>query len=289
MGNKTGLGRGLSSLIPDKNDQPDKVSDQSVEDNADSVLEVAIDQVQHNPRQPRQNFSADDLEDLVSSIKQHGILQPLLVSTRDDGQYELIAGERRLRSAKEAGLKKVPVVIRSVNDQEKLELALIENIQRQDLNALEEAVAYKSLVDEFEMTQEEVARRVGKSRPTVTNTIRLLDLPEEMQDALREGKLSRSHGRTLLSESDREKQKKLFQAILGGGVTVRETEARAGNQQRAAQRQSRFKADIAAAEAQLQETLGTKVSIQEKNGRGKILIDFYSREELKKILGHFED
>lgn len=291
MKTKTGLGRGLSSLIPDKNDKPVQAVDGSKEkvSELDSVLEVAIDQVHHNPRQPRQNFSSEDLEDLVGSIKQHGILQPLLVSVRDDGQYELIAGERRLRSAKEAGLSKVPVVARSVNDQEKLELALIENIQRQDLNALEEAVAYKSLIDEFEMTQEEVARRVGKARPTVANTVRLLDLPEEMQDALREGKLSRSHARTLLAEDDQEKQKQLFQAILGGGVTVREIEARTENKLRASRRRSRSAADISAAEAQLQDILGTKVNIQEKDGQGKILIDFYSREDLKKILNRFQD
>jgi len=276
-----GLGRGLSSLIPQKS--TDEVISPPVSGNvkeSGAVLEVEIHKVHHNPRQPRKNFRAEELQELMASIKKHGILQPLVVSIREDGEYELIAGERRLRSATELGFQRVPVVTRSVNDQEKLELALIENIQREDLNALEEALAYRALIDEFNLTQEEVSKQVGKSRPTVANTIRLLDLPEAIQTALHEGKISRSHARTLLAEKDPDKQMKLFESILQGGVTVREVEAKAGSKKRQADKDP----NVADLENQLQESLGTKVTIQMKDGRGKVAIEFYSKEELRKLL-----
>jgi len=276
---KTGLGRGLSSLIPNKNEdtKPAAQDQPRVQE-----PEVDINKVHYNPRQPRQEFDEQNLADLVKSITKHGILQPLVVSIRDDGQYELIAGERRLRAAKKAGEKKVPVVVRTVNDQEKLELALIENVQRADLNPLEEARAYKTLTDEFDLTQDEVAERVGKARSTVTNIIRLLDLPEEIQKALREGRLSRTHARTLLAEKDPGKQKQLFQAVLGGGVTVRETEARAIAKRHRPDKDP----NLTALEQELQSYLGTKVVIQDNGRQGKIIIEYYSREDLKKLKEH---
>ncbi|MFH1315620.1 MAG: ParB/RepB/Spo0J family partition protein [Candidatus Uhrbacteria bacterium] len=273
---KTGLGRGLSSLIPNKNeDSPPVVKDQPQVHES----EVAIEKVHHNPRQPRQEFDEQNLADLVRSIAKHGILQPLVVSVREDGQYELIAGERRLRAAKKAGEKKVPIVIRTVNDQEKLELALIENIQRADLNPLEEASAYKTLTDEFDLTQDQVSERVGKARSTVANVIRLLELPEDIKQALREGRLSRTHARTLLAEKDPGKQKQLFQAVLGGDMTVREVEARAIGKRH----QSGKDPNLTALEQELQSYLGTKVSIQDNGGQGKIIVEYYSREDLKKL------
>ncbi len=281
MASKTGLGRGLSSLIPQKSEDEVIVPPASGNvSGSGSVLEVEIHKVHHNPRQPRKNFRTEELKELMASIKKHGILQPLVVSVRDDGEYELIAGERRLRSAKEVGLQRVPIVTRSVNDQEKLELALIENIQREDLNALEEAHAYKALIDEFNLTQDEVAKQVGKSRPTVANTIRLLDLPDPIQTALHEKRIQRSHARTLLAEKDSAKQMKLFEAILQGGVTVREVEAKAGSKKRSADKDP----NVDDLENQLQESLGTKVTIQMKDGRGKVAIEFYSKEELRKLL-----
>ena len=285
----SGLGRGLASLIPKKDEQiismPSGASNPS-----GAVLEVPIARVRPNPRQPREHFSASELEDLVASIEKHGIIQPLVVSTTSGGEYELIAGERRLRAAKSLGLKRVPVVIRSAGEQEKLELALIENIQRQDLNALEEARAYISLSESFNLTQEEIASRVGKSRSFVANTIRLLELPERMKRALVEGRISRSHARTLLAEEDEYKRGALFEAMLGGaGITVREAEARAGIGRGSKSRRGAKDPNLAAHEVKLRELYGTKVSILGTQKKGKIILEYYSREELLSLLDHLTD
>jgi ParB family chromosome partitioning protein len=249
------------------------------------VLDVPVEQIRENPRQPRQYFSPAELEDLISSIKQHGIMQPLIVTRAGDG-FELIAGERRLRASRALGLQTVPAIVREASEQEKLELALIENIQRQDLNAVEEAIAYKALTDEFGLTQEAVASRVGKSRSAVANIIRLLDLPDDILAALREGKISKSHARTLLSESDPGKQRQLFVSMLGGGMTVREVEARVSGSQKSKVKSQNSGKDpnIVAHENRLREILGTRVEIQEKVGKGKICISFFSKEELLELL-----
>jgi len=274
------LGRGLGSLIPQKQ----TITEQVLPEAHRAVLEIATDHIRQNPRQPRQHFSPSDLEDLINSIKEHGILQPIIVTSTKDG-YELIAGERRLRSAKALGLKTVPAIVREANEQQKLELALIENIQRQDLNAIEEALAYKALIEEFNITQEDVGRRVGKSRSNVANILRLLDLPEEMLIALREGRITKSHARTLLAEPDAAKQRILFQSMLQGGVTVREAEARVTGLQKKTVQKGKDP-NIVAHEKRLREILGTKVNIQERAGKGKISIEFYSREELMTLLDH---
>jgi len=285
---KSGLGRGLSSLIPNKDEAPVTTSTKQPDQTIGQVSEVDINKVHHNPRQPRQEFGKEELADLKASIKKHGILQPLVVSLSENEEYELIAGERRLRAAKDAGVKQVPIVVRTVSDQEKLELALIENVQRQDLNALEEAQAFKSLIEEFDLTQEEVAERVGKARPTVANIIRLLDLPEEIQQALRDGRLSRTHARTLLAEKNLDKQKKLFQAVLSGGVTVRETEAKAGTARRSS-KTVKQDPNIIDLENKLREKYGTKVTISQSQGSGRITIEFYSRTDLKKLIDQLID
>lgn len=286
MSKNTGLGRGLSSLIPKKDEEIISEPERS-DSPSGAVLEVPIGRVHRNPHQPRLNFRSEDLADLTSSIKQHGILQPLVVTIREDGEYELIAGERRLRASKEVGLKRVPIVIRTATDQEKLELALIENIQRQDLDPIEEARAYQVLTEDFGLTQEQVSAQVGKSRSAVANTIRLLDLPDEIKTALQEGQISRSHARTLLSEPDQAKRQALFKSILGGGVTVREVEAKADAKRRG--KDPGQDPNIADHEKKLQEQLGTKVAIVENNGRGKIIIEFYSRTDLKKLLDKLSD
>ncbi|NQV89277.1 MAG: ParB/RepB/Spo0J family partition protein [Parcubacteria group bacterium] len=280
MSRKSALGRGLGSLIPHKQ----TLTEQVIPSAATIVLEVAPGEIKQNPRQPRTHFSASDLEDLIGSIKEHGILQPLVV-TRSNGEYELIAGERRLRASQTLGLATVPVIVREADDQLKLELALIENIQRQDLNAVEEAIAYKALVDEFNLTQEQTAKRVGKSRSAVANIIRLLDLEEEMLLALRDGKIMKTHARTLLAESDEKKRYDIFMAMLDGGMTVREAEARASNTGTKKQHGvSRKDPNILAHEKKLREILGTKVDIKEQSGKGNISISFYSREELLELL-----
>ncbi|MBT5808242.1 ParB/RepB/Spo0J family partition protein, partial [Candidatus Uhrbacteria bacterium] len=224
MMQKSALGRGLGSLIPQKQ----SITEQVIPEARTEILELAVDEIKENTRQPRHYFSPADLEDLIASIKQFGIIQPLVV-TRTNGEYELIAGERRLRASRTLGLATVPVIVRDVNEQEKLEIALIENIQRQDLNAIEEAIAYRALIDEFNLKQEEVATRVGKSRSNVANTLRLLDLDEEIIEALKMGKITKTHGRTLLAEPDLDKRHEIFLQILKGGVSVREVEARASN------------------------------------------------------------
>ena len=217
-----GLGRGLGALLPSAPRPP--VSDDTgasnvslktpflshegsgvvgadgVHSDSDRLLHIPPSSIVPNPRQPRHHFADEDLADLKASILEHGIMQPLVVTKRGDGTYELIAGERRLRSAKAVGLKTVPVIVREANDQQKLELALIENIQRADLNAVEEARAYRQLMEDFGLTQEDVAGRVGKSRSQVANTLRLLELPSDMLAAVVEGKITKSHARTLLTQ-----------------------------------------------------------------------------------------
>jgi ParB family transcriptional regulator, chromosome partitioning protein len=274
------LGRGLGSLIPQKQ----SITEQVIPQARTQVLEVGVNDIVENPRQPRHHFSPADLEDLIASIKEHGILQPLVV-TRVGSTFELIAGERRLRASRTLGLKTVPVIVRDANEQQKLELALIENIQRQDLNAFEEALAYKALVDEFNLTQEDVGKRVGKSRSNVANILRLLELPEEMLHALRDGKITKSHARTLLAESNDVKREALFEAMLNGGVSVREAEARVVSAPRkSSSKTSRKDPNLLAHEKRLREILGTKVEIKESGGKGNISIAFYSRDELLDLL-----
>jgi ParB family chromosome partitioning protein len=297
MSAKSALGRGLGSLIPQGGavkkavdsptpaKEPATMTEQIIPDAKGMILEVSVDAIKENPRQPRYRFTQSDLEDLINSIKEHGILQPLVVTKAGSG-YELIAGERRLRASRTIGLETVPVIVREADDQTKLELALIENIQRQDLNAVEEAIAYKALVDEFALTQEEVAKRVGKSRSTIANILRLLDLSDEILDALKEGQISKSHARTLLAEIDEVRRQQLFEQMLSGGVTVREAEARASQtgSRSGAKATGRKDPNILAHEKRLREILGTKVDIKESGGKGKITIAFYSREELLELL-----
>lgn len=279
----SGLSRGLGSLIPQTGSLTARVLPKT-----DEGLEaISVSAIKENPYQPRTHFSASELEDLTLSIKEHGIMVPLVVTRSGDG-YELIAGERRLRAARNLGMKTVPAIVRSASEQQKLELALIENIQRQDLGALEEATAYKALTDEFNLTQAQVSERVGKSRSEVANTIRLLDLPTEMQMALREGKLTRSHARTLLAERDLPKRQVLFEAMLKGGMTVREAESKVSSAVSAHVRRGKDP-NLAAHEKALRDALGTKVEIQERAGKGKIMLHFYSKQELLDLIHRLAD
>lgn len=292
---KPALGKGLASLIPQAKTSipapaPKPEPKKQESSSTTNVVDISVDDIKENPHQPRYHFSPSDLEDLIASIKEHGILQPLVV-TKDGDKYELIAGERRLRASRTLGLKTVPVIVRDANEQQKLELAIIENIQRQDLNAVEEAIAYKALIDEFSLTQNEVAKRVGKSRPVVANTIRLLELPDEMLDALKAGEISKTHARNLLAEPDPVKRQMLFEAMMTGELTTAETEARAGNTgARSSAKSGKTKdPNVLAHEKRLREILGTKVDISESAGKGKISISFYSREELLELLDRLMD
>jgi ParB family chromosome partitioning protein len=276
-----GLGRGLNSLIPPKK----IIQALSAENEIPAgvrLLELPTTNIRPNPKQPRENFDYQDLEDLINSIKEHGILQPLVVSKIDGGNYELIAGERRLRAAKMLNIKTVPAILRTVRDQEKLELALIENIQRKDLNPVEEARAFRQLMDEFNLTQDEVSRRVGRSRPAVANTLRLLGLPEEIQKALRSGKLTESHARILLGLDSEKEQLKHFSKILKNDLTSREAEG-AVKKARGI-RVSKANPAVSAKEETLRSALGTKVEIKKRGPGGQIVIHFYSDEELNNLV-----
>ncbi len=279
----SGLGRGLGSLIPDKKAQKVVSASSDPETVNGRVLEVSVESIKTNPRQPRTHFNASDLEDLIASIKEFGIIQPLVVTQKADG-FELIAGERRLRSAKAVGLETVPVVVRTASDQEKLELALIENIQRQDLNPVEEARAYKALIDTFDLTQEEVAKRVGKSRSSVANTVRLLDLNDEMLSALSDGEITRSHARALLAQSDAVLRNQMFLQMLSGDMTVRDAESLATNKRPKAVEAPKDP-NVQAQERSLESVFGTKVRImKDTKGNGKVVIHYYSPEEMYGVL-----
>jgi len=273
--NKHGLGRGLDSLIPTSIDE----MGEEVKVNATDFISVSL--IDPNPHQPRQNFEEVSLSELASSIREHGILQPLLLTPNED-RYQLIAGERRLRAAKIAGLKEVPVIIRTLDDQSKLELALIENVQRENLNPIEAAYSYKKLMDEFNLTQDEVARKVGKARSTIANTIRLLSLPAEIKAALSRGVITEGHARTLLGIENKEEQLLLFQNMVSGKITVRQAESRSSRVRGNTLTQPKDP-DFEAAEKKLEETLGSKVVIKSKSKGGQIVINYYNFEDLERI------
>lgn len=285
---KFGLGRGLGSLIPgakpqSSNSAPMTPPSVATTPRGTLLLQIPPDKIRPNPHQPRTEFKHADMEELVNSIKQHGILQPIVVTSLNDGNYELISGERRLRAAKLAGLATVPAVLReSTSEKHKLELALIENIQRKNLNPIEEAEAYQKLINEFGLTQEEVARRVGKSRPVVANMLRLLALPEEIQIGIMEGKIFASQGRLIASLTDSKDQMAMYRKFVGGGVNARQGEEML---RRTQGRQTKSDPNLKAKEASLRDALGTKVQIvMNKDEKGHIKIEFYSREELNELL-----
>lgn len=278
MAKRTGLGKGLDALIP---------AGQSVtSSDGGGVSHIAIDLIQRNPRQPREKFDIEELENLAASIREHGVIQPLIVSPGKNGIYILIAGERRLQASRKAGLKTVPVVIRHATDQQLLELALIENVQRADLNAIEEAEAYQNLAKEFKMSHETIAERVGKSRVAVTNTIRLLDASAAVKQALVDGRITEGHARALLSLSAKA-QEALLNQIMNLDLSVRSTEVLArkySGQKPATKKKSGTSADVNDIERRLRSSLGTKVSLKHGKKGGTVTIYYYSNEELDSLL-----
>lgn len=283
-----GLGKGLDSLIPDTGKTVEKVK--VVEKVVEKPIEVKlkINQVEPNREQPRKVFDEESLQELAESIKQFGVLQPLIVQQRKD-YYEIIAGERRWRAAKLAGLKEVPVVIREMTDQEIVEISLIENIQRENLNPIEEAAAYKRLLTEFNLKQEEVAERVSKSRTAVTNSMRLLKLDERVQQMVIEGMISTGHARALLAIEDGELQFQMATKIYNEKLSVRDVEKLVKNLGKKKLEKKEENAQQAAVFQDLEEkmkaALGTKVSINRKNDqKGKIEIEYYSMDELERLM-----
>ncbi|MFA6357445.1 MAG: ParB/RepB/Spo0J family partition protein [Candidatus Omnitrophota bacterium] len=273
------LGKGLSALIPEK------VIDSAI--HKEEIIYVQTGQIKANPFQPREVFDQLSIEELAQSIKEKGVIQPLLVRRRGDS-YELIAGERRLRAATSLGLAEIPIIVRDVSDQDSLELALIENIQRESLNSIEEAHAYQHLIDKFNITQEKISEAVGKSRVSITNTLRLLKLPHEIQDEMKKGRISFAHGRALLEVEDANQQRKLAQDIISKGLSVRELETLLKTSRPKSIKRSiglgQREPSIAIFEEQLQHALATKVRISKRKKRGHVNIEFYSQEDLERIV-----
>jgi|SRR5579872_2421107 len=266
-------------------DLPEKISYADAQ-----VMEVEIGKIVPNPFQPRKNFNEQALKELADSIKEHGVIQPLVVNQTDKG-YELVVGERRFRASQLAGLAKVPVIIKAgMQDQTKLEVALIENIQRQELNPIEEALAYDKLMKMFGLTQEKVAQKVGKSRPAIANTVRLLNLPAEIQRAIIEGRISEGHARAILGLSGMDRQLALFKMILDQGLNVRQVEAKV----REILARPRLEAAgpdplVMAIENELRRKLGTRVKVEKRGSSGRITIEFFSDDELNRVLERIED
>ncbi len=288
---KGGLGKGLDSLIADRrpvavkeNSNSSAEKEEKAENN--SPLMVKLSEVEPNREQPRKSFDEEAMQELADSIKKYGVIQPLLVEKKEK-YYEIIAGERRWRAAKIAGLKEIPVVLKELSEQEKMEIALIENIQREDLNPIEEAQAYKRLLDEFHLKQEDVAKSVSKSRSAITNSMRLLKLDERVQNMVAGEELSAGHARALLSISDVEKQYELAQKIVEKGLSVREVEAllkKKPAKEEKAETNTAEELIYRNFENNLKEIYGTKVSIKNQKGKGKIEISYYSVDELERIL-----
>jgi len=277
------LGRGLGALITATASRKKTVfntGDSSGRD-GERVWQVPVGEIHPNANQPRRQFNADDLNELAQSIKQHGVLQPLLVAEKPDGGYELVAGERRWRAAQLSGLPSVPVMVKKLADQQKLEVALIENIQRQDLNPIEEAFAYRRLLDEFGLTQQAVAEKVGKSRPAIANAVRLLELPDEVQTALIQGKINTGQARALLSIAEKDEQLKILSSMLGERITVRELEREAAKRSKTPRRRD---PNLLYLEDNLRQFLGAKVAISSKGERGTITINYHSLEELNELV-----
>ncbi len=275
------LGKGLGALIAATGPRKKITFNTGDVSAPQKVWVVPLSEITPSPHQPRRVFNDAEISELASSIKEHGILQPLLVAEKPDGGYELIAGERRLRAAKAAGLSTVPVLVKELPEQQKLEVALIENIQRSDLNPIEEAFAYKRLIEEFGLTQQNVSEKVGKSRPAVANTIRLLELPPEIKSALIEGKINTGQARALLGITGAKQQLDLLASMLGKKITVRELE-RAGSQLNT--HHARRDPNLVYLEDKLRTALGARATVRQRGERGTITIDYYSKEELKDVI-----
>jgi ParB family chromosome partitioning protein len=279
MAPKSGLGRGLDALIP--GGEKTAVGD--------GVLQVALDAVFPNPRQPRGTLHPEDLQELTASVREHGVLQPLIVTTgKTSEQYILIAGERRLQAARLAGLSSVPVIVRQATDQQRLELAIIENVQRADLNPLEEAEAYRQLAEDFNLSHEEIAARVGKSRVAVTNTLRLLKLPDSIKNALIEGRISEGHARALLALVAVPAQTAALHTVLAKELNVRQTEElvrKLTGEKTPPKPKPATPPDIAELEERLRTALGTKVTLRSGRKGGTLTIHYYSNEELDALMG----
>jgi len=298
MARRIGLGKGLDALLDNNDDlqytsieiqdiPPAVTENESViiaENRGQDIVQLQVEKLVPNPGQPRKNFDETELQELAASIKTYGIIQPIIAADNGDGVYIIIAGERRTRAARLAGLDTVPVIIRDYTDQKRLEVSLIENIQRTDLNPIEEAAAYKNLMDFSGCSQDELAVRVGKNRSTVANALRLLKLPVEIQKSIEEGKVSSGHARALLSVTDSMAREKLFREILTGDLSVREAEKRASpSPATSVKKVKQQPPEIEFMAEKFIQKLGTKVVIEGGLNKGRIVIDYYSMEDLERL------
>ena len=280
MSKKSGLGKGLGALIPEE------INEDVPNDNNINKLSMAL--IKPNSGQPRKRFDEEAIIQLSQSIKEHGLIQPIIVK-EDNSVYTIVAGERRWRAAKLAGLKDIPAIIMDLSDKDVLEISLIENIQRQDLNPIEEAKAYKKLLDDFKLTQEDLSKRIGKSRTAIANCLRLLNLDKRVQDYLIDGVISEGHGRAILPLTDNELQYRVSQTVIDENLSVRETEklirelsnTKSHNKKKENKSNNPYYIDL---KNRLEELFGTKVYLNTKKNKGKIEIEYYSEEDLQRIL-----
>ena len=288
---KKGLGKGLGTFF-ENTDIPDF---SEPNESKDGASELRISLIEPNRNQPRQSFDSEKLDALAQSIYEHGLLQPIAVTPRKNGRYMIIAGERRWRAARKAGLESVPVIIKKCSEEEIAQLALIENLQREDLNPIEEALGYRRLIDEFSLTQEEVSRKIGKSRSAVANSLRLLTLGEKLQKLLKDGLLTGGHARALLSVDNDEDRQRLAQMIIDNGLNVRKAEELAKNLPKQREKQPEKQKEETAGEIELERisgrlssVLGTKVKISQTKKRGRIEIEYFGNDDLDRILSFFD-
>lgn len=278
------LGKGLNVLLP--TDLPDNIEASVLAD-----TELKITEIEPNKNQPRRNFDKEKLQSLADSIKEHGVIQPLVVVKNKSGMYTIVAGERRWRAAKLAGLKKVPAVIKEYSPEEIAQIALIENLQREDLNPIEEALGYQSLIDEYNMTQENISKNIGKSRSAIANTLRLLSLDDEIKQMLKDGLLSSGHARAILSLSDNKKRILLAARIVSENLNVRQAENLAKYMQKASPKKhqpSAQKIELDAFADKLSQGFGTKVKISQSAKKGKIEIEYYNNSDFERIIKMFK-
>jgi len=288
---KQALGRGLSALLKDPSNDINSANDKNADKIVGNVIDLNLEDIEMNPFQPRTSFNEENLRELASSIKELGVIQPITVRKKGYGKYELVSGERRCRASKLLGLDTIPAYVRIANDQESLEMALVENIQRQDLDPIEIALSYQRLIEEIDLTQEQMSERVGKSRSAITNYLRLLKLDPIIQTGMRDGFISMGHGRALIAVENLDKQLDIYQEVLSKGLSVRDTEAivkaeKSGNTLPRKQAvTNKLPSKIVDATKELSDSLGAKVNaVVDAKGKGKLTISFKSEKELERII-----
>ncbi len=277
MAKKTGLGKGLDALFITNSESEEEVKD------SEKIFSLSINEVEPNREQPRKHFEEEALEELAESIKRYGLIQPIVV-TKKDGYYEIIAGERRWRASKKAGLKEIPAIVREDNERKNKEISLIENIQREDLNAVEKAMGMKLLMEDYSLTQQQISEILGKSRSSIANTVRILNLDKRVLELAKEGKLTEGHCRALLSIEDGDKQLEMALRIIERGDNVRVTEEKTQVSKKMKKKTQKYEAIYKDIEDSFQSFFGTKVSLKAGQRKGKIVIEYKSNEDLERLL-----